>query len=116
MNVPILPNAECSRRSGFNFTDNMLCAGYLQGQADGCRGDDGAPLVTLYGHTHFLSGVVGWGRGCQHPGYYGVYAKMANFVEWVEETMKNPPTETPPTGRHLDVTQQKPGQTIIHGF
>ncbi|KAJ4919950.1 hypothetical protein JOQ06_029501 [Pogonophryne albipinna] len=107
MNVPILPNAECSRRSGFNFTDNMLCAGYLEGQADGCRGDDGAPLVTLYGHTHFLSGVVEWGRGCQHPGYYGVYAKMANFVEWVEETMKNPPTETPPIGKQLDMMQQK---------
>ncbi|KAK1876305.1 Coagulation factor VII [Dissostichus eleginoides] len=76
MNVPILPNAECSRRSGFNFTDNMLCAGYLEGQADGCRGDDGAPL-------------------------------MANFVEWVEETMKNPPTETPPIGKHLDMMQQK---------
>ncbi|KAK5847412.1 hypothetical protein PBY51_016540 [Eleginops maclovinus] len=113
MNIPILTNTECSRRSGFNFTDNMLCAGYLEGRQDSCRGDDGGPLVTLYGQTHFLSGVVGWGQGCAHPGYYGVYAKMANFLNWVEATMKNPPPppgnpiETPPTGKQLDMMQQK---------
>ncbi|KAI9540574.1 hypothetical protein NQZ68_039518 [Dissostichus eleginoides] len=99
MNVPILPNAECSRRSGFNFTDNMLCAGYLEGQADGCRGDDGAPLVTLYGHPLSVR-RGGVGAGLPAP-------RMANFVEWVEETMKNPPTETPPIGKHLDMMQQK---------
>ncbi|XP_038581517.1 coagulation factor VII-like isoform X1 [Micropterus salmoides] len=90
--VPIIQNSQCSQRARFNFTDNMLCAGYLEGQRESCRGDDGSPLVTLYGSTHFLTGVVGWGRGCSHPGYYGVYTKMANFVDWVETTMKNPPT------------------------
>uniref|UniRef100_A0A3Q3WIW2 Uncharacterized protein n=1 Tax=Mola mola TaxID=94237 RepID=A0A3Q3WIW2_MOLML len=72
--VPIIQNSQCSLRSQFNFTDNMLC-----------RGDDGSPLVTLFGSTHFLTGVVGWGRGCPHPGYYGIYTNMANFVDWVNE-------------------------------
>ncbi|XP_029282995.1 coagulation factor VIIi [Cottoperca gobio] len=94
MNVPIVPNTQCSQRAEFNFTANMLCAGYLEGQQEGCRGDDGSPLVTLYDSTHFLTGVVGWGRGCSHPGYYGVYAKMANFVDWVEGTMRTPPSMT----------------------
>lgn len=92
MSVPIIQNSQCSQIAQFNFTTNMLCAGYLQGQQDSCRGDDGSPLVTLYGSTHFLTGVVGWGRGCSHPGYYGVYANMASFVDWVEATMKDPPT------------------------
>uniref|UniRef100_A0A8C2ZG28 Coagulation factor VIIi n=1 Tax=Cyclopterus lumpus TaxID=8103 RepID=A0A8C2ZG28_CYCLU len=77
-------NSQCSQRAQFNFTDNMLCAGYLEGGQESCRGDDGSPLVTLFGSTHFLTGVVGWGRGCSHPGYYGVYANMAKFVDWAE--------------------------------
>ncbi|XP_015252684.1 PREDICTED: uncharacterized protein LOC107099177 [Cyprinodon variegatus] len=91
MNVPIIQNSQCSLKSQFNFTDNMLCAGYLDGGLESCRGDDGGPLVTEYGSTHFLTGVVAWGRGCPHPGYYGVYTKVAMFVDWVEKTMKNPP-------------------------
>lgn len=85
--VPIIQSSQCSLRSQFNFTDNMLCAGYLEGGQQSCRGDDGSPLVTLFGSTHFLTGVVGWGRGCPQPGYYGVYTNMANFVDWVNSVM-----------------------------
>ncbi|KAK2857212.1 hypothetical protein Q5P01_005947 [Channa striata] len=88
MSVPIIQKSQCSQRAQFNFTDNMLCAGYLEGRQESCRGDDGSPLVTLYGSTHFLTGVVGWGQGCPHPGYYRVYTSMANFVDWVRETIK----------------------------
>lgn len=91
ISVPIIQNYQCSQKAQFNFTNNMLCAGYLEGRQDSCRGDDGSPLVTVYGSTHFLTGVVSWGRGCSHPGYYGVYANMANFVDWVEGTIKRHP-------------------------
>ncbi|KAM9835984.1 uncharacterized protein ACBR49_019658 [Aulostomus maculatus] len=91
MSVPIIANSQCSQRAQFNFTTNMLCAGYLEGQQESCRGDDGSPLVTLYGSTHFLVGVVGWGRGCSLPGYYGVFTNMGKFVDWVEATMTDPP-------------------------
>lgn len=94
MSIPIVENSKCSELARFNFTSNMLCAGYLEGQQESCSGDDGSPLITAYGSTHFLVGVVGWGRGCAHPGYYGVYANMANFVDWVEATMKTSPTVT----------------------
>ncbi|KAK5621317.1 hypothetical protein CRENBAI_009926 [Crenichthys baileyi] len=91
MEVPIIQNSQCSQKAKFNFTDNMLCAGFLDGSQESCRGNDGSPLVTKYGSTQFLTGVVAWGRGCSHPGYYGVYTKVAVFVDWVEGTMKNPP-------------------------
>ncbi|XP_027866461.1 coagulation factor VIIi isoform X2 [Xiphophorus couchianus] len=99
MNVPIVQNSQCSQKAKFNFTDNMLCAGYLDGNQESCRGNDGSPLVTKYGSTSFLTGVVAWGRGCSHPGYYGVYTKVAMFVDWVEETIKKTPT--------LDVQQEQ---------
>lgn len=72
---PVL--AQCSHRSQFNFTGNMLCAG----------GDDGSPLGTLYGSTRFLIGLVGWGRGCPNPGYYGVYTNVGNFADWANGIM-----------------------------
>lgn len=110
MSVPIIQSSLCTQRSQFNFTNNMLCAGYLEGRQESCRGDDGSPLITLYGSTHFLLGVVGWGRGCSLPGYYGVYTNMANFVDWVEATIKDPPTLTPANEKaplSSDMMQQK---------
>lgn len=86
--VPIIQNELCSRRAQLNITDNMLCAGYMEGNQQSCRGDDGSPLVTLYGSTHFLTGVVAWGRGCSSPGYYGIYTSMASFVSWAKDTIR----------------------------
>ncbi|KAL1022075.1 hypothetical protein UPYG_G00021890 [Umbra pygmaea] len=88
MAVPLIPNSECSLKTRFNVTQNMLCAGYLGGSQEACRGDDGSPLVTYYGKTHFLLGVVAWGRGCPEKGYYDVYTNVANFLDWAEEVMK----------------------------
>lgn len=85
--VPIVPNDKCTHKSGFNFTDNMLCAGYLEGNQQSCRGDDGSPLVTLHRSFHFLIGVVGWGRTCPHPGYYGVYTNVGKFADWANRIM-----------------------------
>ncbi|XP_034037254.1 coagulation factor VIIi [Thalassophryne amazonica] len=107
MSVPILQNSECSQKAQFNFTNSMLCAGYLEGRQESCRGDDGSPLVTLYGSTHFLMGVVSWGRGCSYPGYYSVYAKMANFMEWVDTILKAPPTLAPVMENPFNLLEQK---------
>uniref|UniRef100_A0A4W5LVF5 Coagulation factor VIIi n=1 Tax=Hucho hucho TaxID=62062 RepID=A0A4W5LVF5_9TELE len=82
--------SEGTLKSGFNFTQNMLCAGYMEGNQEACRGDDGSPLVTYYGNTHFLMGVVGWGKGCPKQGYYGVYTTVANYLDWAEEVMNAP--------------------------
>lgn len=87
--VPIIPMSQCSPSSAHaNFSSGLICAGYADIPQPSCRGDDGSPLVTLYGSTHFLIGVVAWGRGCAAPGIYGVYTNMADYVEWVEGVMK----------------------------
>ncbi|XP_066516249.1 coagulation factor VIIi isoform X2 [Hoplias malabaricus] len=88
--VPLQPKSICSLKSGVNITDNMLCAGYFEGKQEACRGDDGSPLVTQYGDTSFLTGIVSWGKGCDHPGFYGIYTKVSNFLDWIQKIMATP--------------------------
>lgn len=71
------------------ITNNMLCAGYIDGTKDSCQGDSGGPLVcrhhdsTTGASQWYLKGVVSFGYGCALEGYYGVYTKVENFKQWI---------------------------------
>ena len=61
----------------------MICAGYPEGGKDSCDGDGGGPLVC----NAELQGITSWGRGCGKPGHPGVYTKVCNFVDWLQQMM-----------------------------
>uniref|UniRef100_A0A4X2LVC7 Peptidase S1 domain-containing protein n=1 Tax=Vombatus ursinus TaxID=29139 RepID=A0A4X2LVC7_VOMUR len=65
------------------ITENMVCAGFLEGGKDSCQGDSGGPAVC----NRQLQGIVLWGYGCALKSKPGVYTKVCKYVDWIEATI-----------------------------
>lgn len=83
VDVPIVSNATCNSNYNGDITNNMICAGYTNGGKDSCQGDSGGPFVVSHNGEYHLAGIVSWGHGCARPGKPGVYARVENYVSWV---------------------------------
>ncbi|XP_043679848.1 transmembrane protease serine 9-like [Vespula pensylvanica] len=99
VNVPILSQEECDQ-AGYQknrLTDNMFCAGYLDGKRDACFGDSGGPLHVKgsYGHLEVI-GIISWGRGCARPNFPGIYTKLNNYMGWLKDHLGNECVCPPP--------------------
>nr|ADK39247.1 kallikrein-Vgou2 [Varanus gouldii] len=67
-----------------NITDDMICAGVLEGGPDACKGDSGGPL--LCGGQ--LQGLVSFGGyPCGEPMVPGVYTKIVKYRKWIQSHM-----------------------------
>uniref|UniRef100_A0A3P9J2R2 Zgc:100868 n=1 Tax=Oryzias latipes TaxID=8090 RepID=A0A3P9J2R2_ORYLA len=82
--VPIVGNIQCDCNYGAgSITDNMLCAGLLEGGKDSCQGDSGGPLVIKQNNIWIQAGVVSFGEGCALPNYPGVYTRVSQYQTWI---------------------------------
>lgn len=80
VSVPIISNEDCNEAYRNGITGGMLCAGFEDGLKDACQGDSGGPLTL--GNT--LVGIVSFGNGCARPGYPGVYTRVSEYREWID--------------------------------
>ena len=44
--------------------------------------------MCLDGSSWHLVGVVSWGHGCAEPNHPGVYAKVAEFLDWIHDVAR----------------------------
>jgi len=96
VDVKVISNADCNQMYNGAITSNMLCAEDASGNggSDACQGDSGGPLVTCgpggncgttAGKNYDQIGVVSWGHGCANANSPGVYARVTELRQWIDD-------------------------------
>jgi len=85
VSVPIISNRDCAAKYTSYIRTTSLCAGEPQGGKDSCQGDSGGPAVWGDTGVSYLLGVVSFGNGCAREGWPGVYARVTEYIQWIEQ-------------------------------
>ncbi|XP_033114149.1 uncharacterized protein LOC117114582 [Anneissia japonica] len=85
--IPLLSRSVCKKQNvyGNKLTPKMFCAGHLKGGIDSCDGDSGGPLVCERAGVWTLYGVTSWGYGCAKANAPGVYVKVSEYINWIDQ-------------------------------
>ena len=88
--LPMIRDAHCKSIWGRKFFEKeMICAGFMtENSTNTCTGDSGGPLMCHQNGQTVLTGIVSWGkRGCvrAHP---KVFARVSNYIEWIQSHME----------------------------
>ena len=91
VNVPLYNREQCLKdyavegQSEPAITEQMMCAGFVEGGKDSCQGDSGGPLVFQQEQQWYQAGVVSFGNGCADANSPGVYTRLSQFNQWLSE-------------------------------
>ncbi|XP_076443757.1 anionic trypsin-2-like [Babylonia areolata] len=92
VDVPIIPVETCqfylNSIGHGKITHKHICAGLPEeGGKDACQGDSGGPMVCQDEVTKQwnLVGVVSWGYGCGWKYMPGVYTRVSEYLDWINQ-------------------------------
>ncbi|XP_015604639.1 serine proteinase stubble [Cephus cinctus] len=95
VSVPVINNTVCEamyRNAGYieHIPNIFICAGWRKGGFDSCEGDSGGPMVIQRPRDKrwILAGVISWGIGCAEPNQPGVYTRISEFREWINQILQ----------------------------
>ncbi|XP_011636493.1 serine proteinase stubble [Pogonomyrmex barbatus] len=93
--VPVINNSVCEamyRNAGYieHIPHIFICAGWRNGGFDSCEGDSGGPMVIQRARDKrwILAGIISWGIGCAAPNQPGVYTRISEFREWINQILQ----------------------------
>ncbi|XP_025154074.1 serine proteinase stubble [Harpegnathos saltator] len=93
--VPVINNTVCEtmyRNAGYieHIPHIFICAGWKNGGFDSCEGDSGGPMVIQRARDKrwILAGIISWGIGCAAPNQPGVYTRISEFREWINQILQ----------------------------
>lgn len=89
--LPIVANETCQAAyKEYQILDNMMCAGFKEGEKDTCQNDSGGPLLVLQQNQWQQVGIVSFGGHktedapmCAGPDAYGVYTRVSAFIDFI---------------------------------
>ncbi|GAB1290730.1 Pancreatic trypsin [Apodemus speciosus] len=80
----VLPQADCEASYPGQITNNMICVGFLEGGKDSCQE---VTLVALWSAMDSSRALSPGGYGCALKDSPGVYTKVCNYVDWIQNTI-----------------------------
>jgi trypsin len=93
VDVDVYGKAECiSKYPANSITDRMFCA--AAPNKDSCQGDSGGPIIDKT--TEKQIGIVSWGYGCADPNHPGVYAKVRDQIDFINQWIASWEVDAPP--------------------
>ncbi|XP_062397263.1 transmembrane protease serine 12 isoform X2 [Sardina pilchardus] len=86
--VDLIPRETCNQLHWYNglVSENMICAGFEEGNVDSCQGDSGGPLQCYSEEQQrfYLVGVTSFGDECALAMRPGVYARASKYTDWMD--------------------------------